>query len=215
MKYILLAFTLLFSVLLHAQSAADSLDKPKVFSVSGMGFGFPVGNIKQTFYPKYSTSLGITIPFKKERAFIYPMIDFLSLGYNQDMGEEANPYILKKGSAKIYSLSVMPGINKFLGAANIYAFLGPSLHLVYEPRIEVNVPAQSAEIKKMVYLTPGAKVGVGAHYKIGTFYLFVETSWMHNFHEIQERNVDIITAHGGLKTDVTVLANKVIDFFKK
>ncbi len=213
MKYIYLVIMLLFCGSAFAQDKIDSLQKPRVFVASGMGFGFPLGDLKSTLFPKYSSSLGITIPFKNERAFIYPMIDFLSLGYNQDIAEEDYPYTLKKGTAKIYNLSVTSGINRFFGDANIYAFLGPSLQLVREPRITVDVSTQNAKIEKMMYITPGVKAGLGAHYQIGSFNLFAETSWVHNFHEIQGKSVNIVTVYGGLKTNITGLANKVIAFF--
>jgi len=213
MKYIFLTVLLLIGRILYAQTPLDTLQKPRFFVASGMGFGFPMGDLKDVMYPKYSTSLGVTIPFKKERVFIYPLVDFLSLGYNQDRPQEGYPYTLEKGTAKIYSLSVMPGVNRFLGATNIYTFLGPSLQLVYEPRIKVDIVEENAKIEKMHYFATGIRGGLGAHYKIGGFYLFAETGWLHSFHQIQKRNVNILTVHGGLKTNITGLANKVIAFF--
>lgn len=58
-------------------------------------------------------------------------------------------------------------------------------------------------------MTPTLRSGVGVDYKVGGFFLFLETGWLHTFRPMQDRQVNVISLFGGLKTDVTALKDNV------
>jgi len=211
-RIVLLLGLSLFFVALNAQTPADST-KHKVFAATGLGFGFPIGGVKKTLSPRVSNTLGFNIPLKDSQFFLYPLIDFMTFGYDQNIKDEDYDYKLNNGSANIYGLSVMPGLNQFLGSLRLYAFAGPFAQLVYEPRVATIPQSQVAKIEDKVYFTGGIRGGIGAHYQLGDFYLFIESGIMRNFTKMEGEPVWIQTAHGGLKTDITKLTDKLGSIF--
>lgn len=209
MRIIFIIF--LISVFSHAagQDSTDPTPGKKVFVSSGLGFGFPVGNVNQALSPKVSNILGLNIPLKSDRYFLYPVVDFLRFSYDEIVENPNSDFRLQNGSSNVYGLSIMPGINQFLGSLRLYAYAGPSLQLIYEPHIVVDVSAGQADIEKTSSWTGGLRGGMGAHYQMGDFYLFVESAYVRNFRETQGSDLSVITLHGGLKTDVTMLFDKI------
>jgi len=217
MRIILFRIILLFSFSLffdnlNAQTPVDSV-KHKVFAATGLGFGFPIGGVKKVLSPRVSNILGFNIPLTDSRYFLYPLIDFMTYGYDQNIKDEGYDYKINNGSANIYGLSVMPGLNQFLGSLRLYVFAGPFAQLVYEPRVNTISQTLVAEIEDKVYFTGGLRGGIGAHYQLGDFYLFVESGLLRNFTKIEGEPVWIQTAHGGLKTDITKLTDKLGNIF--
>lgn len=206
--FFIIAFVFLI-VQAKAQHEADVPQSGKVFVASGLGFGFPVGDINQTLSPKVSNVLGLNIPLKSKRYFLYPVVDFLRFSYNESITDAEFGYKLQDGTSNLYGLSVMPGLNHFLASLRLYAYAGPSLHLLYEPRVSVAIPDAEATIEKITSLTGGLRGGVGAHYQFGDFYLFIESAYIRNFQKIQGNHLSVVTLHGGLKTDVTKLVDKI------
>lgn len=202
---------ILLSVFGHAvgQVSPDPSPRKKVFVSSGLGFGFPVGDINQALSPKVSNILGLNIPLSSDRYFLYPVVDFLRFSYDEIVENPNSEFRLQNGSLNMYGLSIMPGINQFLGSLRLYAYAGPSLQLIYEPHIVVDISAGQADIKKTSSWTGGLRGGMGAHYRMGDFYLFVESAYVRNFRETQGSDLSVITLHGGLKTDVTLLIDKI------
>lgn len=203
--------TILFFVFGDAvgQNSPDSALRKKVFVSSGLGFGFPVGNINQALSPKVSNILGLNIPLKSDRYFLYPVVDFLRFSYDEIVENPNSDFRLQNGTLNVYGLSIMPGINQFLGSLRLYAYAGPSLQLIYEPHVVVDLAVGRADIEKTSSWTGGLRGGMGAHYQMGDFYLFVESAYVRNFREMQGSDLSVITLHGGLKTDVTKLIDKL------
>ena len=52
------------------------------------------------------------------------------------------------------------------------------------------------------------KGGLGLDYRIGTFTLFIEGSYIYNFKSVQGRNVEVIPVFGGLKSDISTIFRK-------
>jgi len=212
MRIILLVIVCFFFLASKAQTTADSV-KRKIFVSTGLGFGFPIGGINKTLSPRVSNAVGLNIPLKNERYFLYPVIDFMTFGYNQNQKDENFDFNLTNGSAYVYGLSIMPGLNQFLGSLRLYAFAGPFTQLIFEPRIATDLQTHVSKIEDKVYLTGGIRGGLGAHYKLGDFYLFVESGLLRNFTKMEDEPVYVLTAHGGLKTDITKLIEKLGEVF--
>jgi len=193
-----------------AQSDMDTLHQRKIYVTSGMGWGFALGETNEVLQAKFSNSLGLDISLANPRYFIYPSIDFLTFRYNQQVHDPDYTYDLEKGRSNFYVLNLAAGIRKQVDKLNVYAFAGPGAAVVVEPRAVVSPSSSNVTIENTVHMTPTLRGGVGADYKIGGFFLFIETGWLHNFRKIQERQVNAISLYGGLKTDVTKLKDNVV-----
>ncbi|MFB2121324.1 hypothetical protein [Parapedobacter sp. 2B3] len=210
-KRYLLFLSFLFVVDAHAyaQSATDSLHHRKVYVTSGMGWGFALGETNDVLQAKFSNSLGLDISLANRHYFIYPSIDFLTFRYNQQVHDPDYDYDLDRGRSNFYILNLAGGVRKQLGRLNAYAFGGPGIGVVVEPRAAVSSAAGRVTIETSAHLTPTLRGGIGADYQIGGFFLFIETGWLHNFRSIQQRPVNALSLYGGLKTDVTKLKDNV------
>src|SRR5690606_9571399 len=135
--------------------------------------------------------------------------DFLSFRHNQQLHDPDYQYDLEKGRSNFYMLNLAGGIRKQIEKLNLYAYAGPGASVVVEPRARVSEEQQRVIIENTTHLTPTVRAGVGADYKIGGFFLMIEAGWLHNFRTIQERQVNLLSVYGGLKTDVTTLKNNV------
>lgn len=200
---------ILFITNAKAQSETDSLHHRKVYVTSGMGWGFALGETNDVLQAKFSNSLGLDISLANRHYFLYPSIDFLTFRYNQQVSDPEYPYDLDRGRSNFYVLNLAGGIRKQLGKLNLYAFAGPGVGVVSEPRATVSSATSKVTIETSTHLTPTLRGGVGADYQIGGFFLFIETGWLHHFRHIQQRQVNVVPLYGGLKTDVTRLKDNV------
>ena len=211
-RYVWYIFLLLFFLPIHglAQAATDSLHRRQVFVTSGMGWGFALGETNDVLQAKFSNSLGLDISLANPHYFLYPSIDFLTFRYNQQVSDPDYAYDLDRGRSNFYILNLAGGVRKELGRLKAYAFAGPGIGVVTEPRAAVSSVAGKVTIETTAHLTPTLRGGMGTSYQIGGFFLFIEAGWLHNFRHIQQRPVNVLSLYGGLKTDVTKLADKVV-----
>ncbi|WP_257656802.1 hypothetical protein [Parapedobacter lycopersici] len=192
-----------------AQTDTDTLHHRKIYAVSGLGWGFSLGETSDVLRPKFSNSLGLDISLANRHYFVYPTVDFLTFEYNQQENDPAYPYSLEKGRGNIYILNLAGGIRKQVEKLNLYAYAGPGIGLMSEPRAEVVSEPATVKINTVFYVTPSLRGGVGADYKLGGFFVFLEAGWLHPFRRMQDRQVHVLSLFGGLKTDITVLKDKV------
>lgn len=205
----LLISLLLVTGRVSAQSGTDTLHHRKVFVVSGLGWGVAAGETSEVLQAKFSNSLGLDISLANRHYFLYPSVDFLTFRYNQQEQDPDYAYDLEKGRSNFYMLNLAGGVRKQLDRLNIYAYAGPGAGVVVEPRALVSPSQNRVTINSTAHITPTLRAGVGADYKIGGFFLFAEAGWLHNFRDIQDRQVNVISLYGGLKTDVTALKNNL------
>lgn len=191
----------------HGQSASEA--EAKVFVVSGMGWGLTGGQTGEVLKPKFSSNLALDIALRNPRYFVYPSLDFLVFGYNQQVADPDYAHSLQQGRSNLYNLNLSAGIRQQLSPVSAYAFAGPGIGVVGEPRATVSATESVVTIKNTYHMTPSLRAGVGADIKLGKFYLFLEGAWLHNFRNMQERPVHVFSIYGGLKTDVTRLADNV------
>lgn len=182
----------------------------EIYIVSGIGWGFPMGEeTKEVFTPKFSNILGANIASDKEFLFWYPSIDFLSFNYNQIEQDEDYPYIIKKSKSNYYNANFSVGIKKQFSQLKLYAFLGPGVGFMSEPRAEVNHETKVVHIKNRLRVSPTWRTGVGLDYQLERFLLFTEMSWSHNFRKVQGVTLDAVILFIGLKTDISRIAENV------
>jgi len=193
----------------RAQSGADTIHHQKIYVVSGLGWGFALGETSEVLQAKFSNSLGLDISLANRHYFVYPSVDFLSYRYNQQLHDPDYLHDLEKGRSNFYILNLAGGVRKQIEKLNLYAYAGPGAGVVVEPRARVSEEQLRVIIENTTHLTPTLRAGVGADYKIGGFFLMIEAGWIHNFRTIQGRQVNLLSVYGGLKTDVTTLKNNV------
>jgi len=202
-------FLLLVTGTARAQLGADTIHHQKIFVVSGLGWGFALGETSEVLQAKFSNSLGLDISLANRHYFLYPSVDFLSYRYNQQLHDPDYQHDLEKGRSNFYMLNLAGGVRRQLEKLNLYAYAGPGAGVVVEPRARVSEERQRVIIENTTHLTPTLRAGVGADYKIGGFFLMIEAGRLHNFRKVQDRQVNLLSLYGGLKTDVTTLKNNV------
>ncbi|UIR57076.1 hypothetical protein LZQ00_04495 [Sphingobacterium sp. SRCM116780] len=207
-------FTTIFCLFLFcsvfAQSGVDTLHYRKVYYFGGTGMGFPMGKTKTVLSPKFSGSLGLDISLKNPKYYVYPALYTLSFDYKQKTQDPQYAYKLEDANANFYIFSLAGGIRKQLKRLNTYAYAGPGMGLMMEPRAHVDAATSIVNIKNENKLSFSGKLGIGADYRFNGFFLGVEVGYLHSFNKIQETPINIMTVMVGLKSDITRLGDKVV-----
>lgn len=82
MKLKLLTSLLLLCTVVSIQVKAQSRPD-KLYSMSGIGFAFPMGETSDYFKPKFSTSLGLNLGLGDGGLFLYPKVSLHAFTFNQ------------------------------------------------------------------------------------------------------------------------------------
>ncbi|RYE26077.1 MAG: hypothetical protein EOP42_21010 [Sphingobacteriaceae bacterium] len=199
---VVISFSFLISNYTIAQS--DTTRRTKLFSVSGVGYGFTSGSINPILKPRFSSNLGIELIPKDGSFFISAVADILSFDYNQNYTEKAQePYRIKNGNSTFYLLEVTPGYRKHFKHISLYGYAGPGVGLINLPNAAVNNTQQTATMVNNYSWTASAKAGLGIDYSLGGFVVFLQGGYIHNFSKVQNQNVNIFPAYLGLKSNIT------------
>lgn len=209
-KYALLLFTfgslLTFSTNIFAQNNTERTDK--LYSMSGFGFAFPLGETSDYLKPKFSTSLGLNLALGNGGLFFYPKVSLYAYSFNEITPDAGYNYTLQKGRATTYLLNVALGYRKMAGKFAFYGFAGGGGGFVLTPRINVNSGNMKAELSNKTNTMGMVEVGAGTEYNIGGAALFMEASYMHGFKDIQNRNFNSAPITIGIKPNLSKLLNK-------
>jgi hypothetical protein len=198
----------------YAQKSLAALNIDEIHVVNGMGWGFPISETSQVLGPKYSTSLGLDVTMQNKKFFLYPALDFLSFKYTQLLPDDHSDYLIDNGTSSFLQLNLMAGSKKKLNNWGIYGYGGPLMGFVSEPKAQLS-SADQITLKNNYHFTGGVRIGGGTEYKLGSVYLFLDLSYYHNFSTIQGKRVHAITGYGGLKTNITRVADKVIEIISE
>lgn len=203
-------FCLFLSYVGFAQSGVDTLHYRKVYYFGGTGMGFPLGKTKDVLSPKFSGSLGLDISLKNPKYYLYPALYTLSFDYKQKIQDNQYPYKIEDANANFYMFSLAGGIRKQLQKLNAYAYAGPAVGFLTEPRVLVDAVNSIAKIENQKKFSFSGKLGVGADYRFNGFFLGLEVGYLHSFNKIQDTPIHMMTVMVGLKSDITRLGDKVI-----
>lgn len=209
-KILATIFCLLLCCSVFAQSGADTLHYRKLYYFGGTGMGFPLGKTKDVLSPKFSGSLGLDISLKNPKYYLYPALYTLSFDYKQKIQDNKYAYKIEDANANFYTFSLAGGIRKQLKKLNAYAYAGPGVGFLVEPRVKVDAIHNIAQIDNQKKFSFSGKMGVGADYRFNGFFLGLEMGYLHSFNKIQETPINIMTVMIGLKSDITGLGDKVI-----
>ena len=197
-------------MILNSQTSAQTNTgrTDKLYSMSGFGFAFPVGETADYLKPKFSTSLGLNLGLGNGGLFLYPKVSLHAYEFNEITPDAGYNYALQKSRATTYLLNLALGYRKITGKFAFYGFAGGGGGFILTPRITVN-PASMQAIQSNKSNTMGMiEAGAGTEYKIGGASLFIEASYMHGFNNIQNRNFSSAPITVGIKPNLSKLLNK-------
>lgn len=207
--FLIVALMLLFFQA-SAQRGADTLHYKKVYYFAGTGIAMPLGKTKEVLSPKlFAGSMGLDISLKNPKYYVYPALYMFSFAYDQKVSDPKYTQMIENGQSNMFMLNLSAGSRRQFQRLNTYAYIGPSLGLVSEPRSQVINTTTKIDYKKSFAI--GSKIGIGADYKFKGFFLGGEVGYMRHFTKIQDRPFNALTIMFGLKSDITKISGKVVD----
>jgi len=205
-----IVFGTIFFIITEQSKAQDTSARPdKLYSMSGLGFSFPVGETADYLSPKFSTSIGLNLGLGKGGLFLYPKASLHAYGFNEITPDAGYNYALQKGRATTYLLNIALGYRKMSGKFAFYGFAGGGGGIILTPRVTVNQASQQAELDNKSNGMGMIEAGAGTEYNIGGAVLFVEASYMNGFNKIQNRNFSAVPISVGIKPNLSKLFNKL------
>ncbi|RYF23904.1 MAG: hypothetical protein EOO42_06470 [Flavobacteriales bacterium] len=208
-KYLAPLFAIALLVVNTKNSSAQETTRPdKLYTMSGIGFAFPVGETADYLKPKFSTSLGLNLGLGNSGLFLYPKVSLHAFSMNELTPDNGYNYALQKSRATTYLLNVALGYRKISGKFAFYGFAGGGGGMILTPRITVNNSTQIAELDNKSIGTGMIELGAGTEYNIGGANLFIEAGYMHGFTKIQNRSFATVPISVGIKPNLSKLFNK-------
>ena len=198
-----------FNLALKAQENLEALSVREIHVANSMGWGFPLGRTADVLAPKYSTNLGLDIGLKNPKYFLFPSLDFLAFKFDQQIDDPQFPQRVKNANSHFYLLNLAAGRRIQQGKLGFHAYAGPGLGMVSEPR--AHLVNDQIRLKNQYAWTVSARLGTGSHYQWGNVRIFADVSYLYSFRNMQGRPVHILTVYGGLRTNVTRVADRVVE----
>lgn len=192
------------SINVKAQNRPD-----KLYSMSGIGFAFPMGETSDYFKPKFSTSLGLNLGLGDGGLFLYPKASLHAFTFNQITPDAGYTYTLQKGRATTYLLNVALGYRKIVNKWAFYGFAGAGGGFILTPKASVNTTTLQVTQDNKSNGLGIAEAGAGIEYNIGGANLFVEASYMYGFSKIQNRVFNTVPISIGIKPNLSKLLSKL------
>ena len=206
---LILSSLMILSINLFAQYNVERADK--LYTMSSVGFSFPVGETADYLKPKFSSTLGLNLGIGNGGLFLYPKVSLHAYSYNELSTLPGYNFALQKGRATTYLLNVALGYRKTVGKLSYYGFAGGGGGVILTPRIEVNNLNQQATLSNKNNGMAILETGAGLEYNIGGAVLFAEASYMHGFSKIQNRSYNVAPLTVGLKPNLSKLLRKIIN----
>ncbi|KQC00988.1 hypothetical protein [Pedobacter sp. Hv1] len=207
-KYISIASLICGALLLSTASthAQNNTPRPdKLYTMSGIGFSFPVGETSDYLKPKFSTSLGLNLGLGNGGLFLYPKVSLHAYSHNEITPDAGYVYSLQKARATTYLLNVALGYRKIAGKFAWYGFAGGGGGIILSPRVTVNPTNQQATLDNKSNGMAMIEAGAGTEYNIGGAALFIEASYMHGFNKMQNRSFNAVPIVIGIKPNLSKL----------
>jgi len=198
----------LLSAAVSAQVKAQTRPD-KLYSMSGIGLAFPMGETSDYFKPKFSTSLGLNLGLGDGGLFLYPKVSLHAFTFNQITPDAGYTYILQKGRSTTYLLNVALGYRKIVDKWAFYGFAGAGGGIILTPQAGVNTSTLQVTQSNKSNGLGIAEAGAGIEYNLGGANLFVETSYMYGFGKIQNRTFNTIPITLGIKPNLSKLLSKL------
>lgn len=193
------------AVPLEKSAKAEAVQRGRLYTVSGVGSGLTGGLTGNILKPKVSTTLGLDVALGKGSFFLYPSVELLVFGYNQQVPDADFSFSSEKTRATYSTFTLSLGYRKALGNFSIYQFAGLGGALVNEPRMTVDAVNRQTTLSSRKTSTWAAKGGVGFDYRLGQFVIFTEGSHLHNFKSMQNQKILVFPVYIGIKSNISGL----------
>jgi len=209
MKRKLLCLLIIAGALARFDAHAQSSRKDKLYSMSGIGFAFPMGETADYFKPKFSTSLGANLAVGNGGLFVYPKVSLHAYTFNQITPDAGYSYTIQKGRSTTYLLNIALGYRKIIEKWAFYGFAGAGGGFILTPQAAVNPNTLQVNMDNKTNSLGIAEGGAGIEYNIGGANLFVEASYMHGFGKIQNKAFNTVPISIGIKPNLSKLLEKL------
>ncbi|MCX2574397.1 hypothetical protein [Pedobacter sandarakinus] len=209
MKFKVLTSIALLYMGISQHAMAQSARPDKLYSMSGIGFAFPVGETADYFKPKFSTALGINLGLGDSGLFLYPKVSLHAFTFNQITPDAGFNYTIQDGRATTYLLNVALGYRKIVNKWAFYGFAGAGGGFILTPQASVNANTLQVIMDNKTNSLGIAEGGGGIEYNIGGANLFVEASYMYGFSKIQNRVFNTVPISVGIKPNLSKLLSKL------
>jgi len=181
----------------------------KLYSMSGLGFAFPMGETADYLKPKFSTSLGLNLGLGNGGLFLYPKVSLHAFTFNQITPDAGFNYTLQKGRATTYLLNVALGYRKIVDKWAFYGFAGGGGGIILTPQAAVNSQSLQVTMSNKSNGMGIIEAGGGVEYNVGGAVLFAEASYMYGTGKIQDRTFNTVPIAVGIKPNLSKLLNKI------
>lgn len=209
MKLRLLTPIILLCAAVSIKANAQTTRPDKLYSMSGLGFAFPMGETSDYLKPKFSTSLGLNLGLGNGGLFLYPKVSLHAFTFNQITPDAGYTYTIQKGRATTYLLNVALGYRKIVDKWAFYGFAGAGGGFILTPQAGVNATSLQVTMDNKTNSLGIAEGGAGIEYNIGGANLFVEASYMYGFSKIQNRTFNTVPIQVGIKPNLSKLLSKL------
>ncbi|WP_316736973.1 hypothetical protein [Pedobacter aquatilis] len=193
------------SINLKAQTSRPD----KLYSMSGIGFAFPMGETSDFLKPKFSTSLGLNLGLGNGGLFLYPKVSLHAFAFNQITPDAGFNYTLQDSRSTTYLLNVALGYRKIVDKWAFYGFAGGGGGFILTPQAAVNAQSLQVTMSNKSNTTGIIEAGGGIEYNLGGAALFVEASYMYGTAKIQNRTFNTVPIAIGIKPNLSKLLNKL------
>lgn len=209
MKIRFLTATILLCAAISFNTSAQTSRPDKLYSMSGIGFAFPMGQTSDYFKPKFSTSLGINLGLGNSGLFLYPKASLHAFTFNQITPDAGFNYTIQKGRSTTYLLNVALGYRKIVNKWAFYGFAGAGGGFILTPQAAVNPANLQVNMSNKSNALGIAEGGAGIEYNLGGANLFIEGSYMYGFKKIQDRTFNTVPISIGIKPNLSKLLSKL------
>lgn len=187
-------------------AAQESSSRPdKLYTMSGIGFSFPVGETSDYLKPKFSTSLGLNLGLGNKGLFLYPKVSLHAYSYNEITPDAGYTYALQKARSTTCLLNLALGYRKIAGKFAWYGFAGGGGGIILTPRVMINPGSTQASLNNKSNGMGMIEAGAGTEYNIGGASIFIEASYMHGFNQMQNRSFNAVPIAIGIKPNLSKL----------
>ncbi|PST82939.1 hypothetical protein C7T94_09925 [Pedobacter yulinensis] len=207
-KTILAVLFALISFSVKAQQP-ESGRTDKLYTMSGLGFTFPIGETADYLGPKFSTTIGLNIGLGEGGLFLYPEVSLHAYSFNGQVIDPGYNYTVQDGRSTTYLLNLALGYRKMVDKFAFYGFAGGGGGFILSPRATVNTASSTINMESKTNWNGIAEAGAGMEYNIGGANLFIQAAYMRGFSKFEGKVFQSVPVTVGIKPNLSKLLNKL------
>lgn len=199
------AVLIFFSYEISAQESTRRYDK--LYTMSGIGMSFPIGETTDFYGPKISTSLGINLGLGNGQLFLYPKVSLHVYSFDGLESDDEFTHTAQNARSSTYLLNIALGYRHTSGKLALYGFAGGGGGIILTPTVVVTDDNDQVRFNNKSNGMAIIETGVGTEYNIGGVSIFIETSVQRGFNKIESRSFMSVPVVVGIKPNLSKLFN--------